>query len=93
MQKMGLKYNFWFGHQGWEYADTGLFWQWFLFIGLMLWLVLVGQAVWPALRADTEPRSLVALLFLSTVAIGLFYGAALLTRENSHFSVVEYWRW
>lgn len=93
MQKLGLEYNFWFGHQGWEYADIGRFWQWFFFIGLMLWLTLVGRALWPALRADTESKSLVALLFLSTVAIGLFYAAALVWGERSHLSEVEYWRW
>jgi nitric oxide reductase subunit B len=93
MQKLGLERNFWFGHQGWEYADTGRFWQWFLFIGLMLWLVLVGRTLWPALRTDTESRSLVGLLFLSTVAIGLSYGAALVWGEHSHLSEVEYWRW
>src|SRR5690606_2916114 len=32
MQKLGLENNFWFGHQGWEYADMGRFWQWYLFI-------------------------------------------------------------
>ncbi len=94
MQKLGLEHNFWFGHQGWEYADGGRFWQWFLFIGLMLWLGLVGRALWPALRAaNKESRSLVGLLFLSTVAIGLFYGAALLWGEHTHLSAVEYWRW
>jgi nitric oxide reductase subunit B len=93
MQKLGLEHNFWFGHQGWEYIDIGRFWQWFFFIGLMLWLALVGRALWPALRADTESRSLVALLFLSTVAIGLFYAAALVPGEHSHLSEVEYWRW
>lgn len=93
MQKLGLENNFWFGHQGWEYADTGRFWQWFLFIGLMLWLFLVGRALWPALRAPGEGRSIVALLFLSTVAIGLFFGAALLWNEHTHLSMVEYWRW
>ena len=46
MQKMGLAANFWFGHQGWEYVDIGRFWQAFLFVGLMLWLVLVGRALW-----------------------------------------------
>jgi nitric oxide reductase subunit B len=93
MQKMGLEHNFWFGHQGWEYADMGRFWQWFLFIGLMLWLLLVGRALWPALRSGTESRSIVGLLFLATIAIGLFYGAALMWGENSHLSMVEYWRW
>ena len=93
MQKMGLKYNFWFGHQGWEYTDIGRFWQAFLFVGLLVWLTLVGRALWPALKRKDEMSSIVGLLFLSTVAIGLFYGAGLMWGENSHISVVEYWRW
>jgi nitric oxide reductase subunit B len=92
-QRLPLEYNFWFGHQGWEYADIGRFWQWFLFIGLMLWLVLVGRALWPAIRRGGESKSIVSLLFLSTVAIGLFYGAGLLWGEHTHLSMVEYWRW
>jgi nitric oxide reductase subunit B len=35
----------------------------------------------------------VGLLFLSTVAIGLFYGAGLLWNEHTSLSMVEYWRW
>ena len=45
MQRLGLENNFWWGHQGWEYADTGRFWQWFLFLGLLIWLVLFGRAL------------------------------------------------
>jgi len=93
MQSMGLETNFWFGHQGWEYVDIGRFWQAFLFVGLLIWLVLVGRALWPALRRKDEMSSIVGLLFLSTIAIGLFYGAGLMWGENSHLSVVEYWRW
>ena len=93
MQKLGLEYNFWFGHQGWEYTDIGRFWQIFLFIGLLLWLVLVGRALWPALRRRDDTASIVGLLFLSTVAIGLLYGAGLMWSEHTHISMVEYWRW
>ncbi|MTI64042.1 nitric-oxide reductase large subunit [Methylophaga sp.] len=92
-QTLGLEHNFWFGHQGWEYADIGRFWQWFLFIGLLLWLFLVGRALWPTLRQPSENRSIIGLLFLSTVAIGLFFGAALVWNEHTHISMVEYWRW
>ncbi len=93
MQKMGLAQSFWFGHQGWEYVDIGRFWQIFLFIGLILWLFLVGRALLPALKRKDELKSIVSLLFLSTIAIGLMYGAGLMYGSNSHISVVEYWRW
>jgi nitric oxide reductase subunit B len=93
MQKLGLAKNFWFGHQGWEYVDIGRFWQWFLFVGLMLWLTLVGRALWPAIRHGGESRSIVSLLFLSVVAIGIFYAAGLMWGEHTHLSMVEYWRW
>ncbi|MFD0737863.1 nitric-oxide reductase large subunit [Lysobacter koreensis] len=94
MQKIGLDNNFWFGHQGWEYADMGRFWQWFLFVGLLLWVTLVGRALWPVLRgAANEAKSIISLLFLSTVAIGVFFGAALMWGEHTHISEVEYWRW
>jgi nitric oxide reductase subunit B len=93
MQRLGLANNFWFGHQGWEYVDLGRFWQWFLFIGLLLWLALCGRALWPALKRRDEMSSIVGLLFLSTVAIGLLYGAGLMWSEHTHLSMVEYWRW
>jgi nitric oxide reductase subunit B len=93
MQKMGLAANFWFGHQGYEYTDIGRFWQIFLFVGLMLWLVLVGRALWPALQRRDDSRSITMLLFLSTIAIGLFFGASLVWGRTTHLSMVEYWRW
>ena len=92
MQKLGLANNFWFGHQGWEYTDIGRFWQIYLFIGLMLWLVLVGRALWPALRRKDQTSSIAGLMFLSTVAIGLLYAAGLMWKENTHISIVTYWR-
>ena len=93
MQKMGLQYNFWFGHQGWEYVDIGRFWQAFLWVGLLLWLVLMGRALWPAIQRKDEMSSIVGLLFLSVIAIGLLYGAGLMWGEHTSLSMVEYWRW
>lgn len=91
--RLGLEHNFWFGHQGWEYADMGRLWQWLLFGGLLFWLFLVGRALWPVLIQKSESRSIIGLLFLSTVAIGLFFGSVLMWGEHSHLSMVEYWRW
>lgn len=92
-QTMGLDLNFWFGHQGYEYVDLGRFWQIFLFVGLMLWLVLMGRALWPALTRRDESRTMTLLVFLSAVAIGLFYGAGLMWGQHTHLSMIEYWRW
>ncbi|HXS31259.1 MAG TPA: cbb3-type cytochrome c oxidase subunit I, partial [Steroidobacteraceae bacterium] len=64
------------------------------FVGLLLWLTLVGRALWPVLRGPaTATRSIVGLLFLSTVCIGLFFASALMWGEHTHISEVEYWRW
>lgn len=92
-QIFSLDANWWFGHQGWEYVDLGRFWQTLLFVGLMLWLTLVGRALWPALRSPSESKPVLAVLFLSTVAIGLFYAAGFMWGKHTHISMVEYWRW
>ncbi|SMF56561.1 nitric oxide reductase, NorZ apoprotein [Tistlia consotensis] len=92
-QVFDLDTNFWIGHQGWEYVDLGRVWQIALFAGLMLWLVLVGRGLWPALSRKGEQQPLIVMLFLSTVAIGLFYGAGLTWGQHTSLSMIEYWRW
>ncbi|MFT3728138.1 MAG: nitric-oxide reductase large subunit [Terricaulis sp.] len=92
-QVFDLHTNFWFGHQGWEYIDLGRFWQILLFVGLMLWLVLVTRALWPALTRPSESKPVLAILFLSSIAIGAFYAASFMWGEHTHISMVEYWRW
>lgn len=87
-----LTLNFWFGHQGYEYVDLGRFWQIFLFIGLLLWVGLMLRALWPALQGSQD-KSLLWLLVLSTLAIGLLYGAGLAWGQHTSISIMEYWRW
>lgn len=87
-----LTANFWFGHQGYEYVDLGRFWQIFLFVGLLVWLLLMFRALLPALR-EGKNKSLIVLLLVSSVAIGLLYGAGLTWGEHTHISIMEYWRW
>jgi len=92
-QKLGHLQNFWFGHMGYEYVDLGRFWAILLFAGLMIWLTLVGRALWPALRNPGETRGLVGMVFISTICIGLFFGAALTWGRHSSLSMIEYFRW
>ena len=84
---------FWFGSQGFEYVDLGRFWQILLFIGLVLWLVLMVASLKPALQRKSEDRSLLSLFLLSSVAIPLFYAAGLMYGQRSHLVTAEYWRW
>ena len=93
MQKLGFIQNFWFGHQGYEYVDLGRFWQIFLFVGLIIWLLLMGRAIWPALKQKSDNRNLLAMFLVSTVAIAAFYGAGLMWGRQTNLAVAEYWRW
>lgn len=92
-QKLGHAQNFWFGHMGYEYVDLGRFWAILLFAGLMIWLALVGRALLPALRKPGETRGLIGMVFISTVCIGLFFGAALTWGRHTPLSMIEYFRW
>lgn len=93
MHKMPGSLWFWFGHQGYEYVDLGRVWQAALFVGLLLWLFLIGRTAIPALREKGGSKSLIVLYFLSTTGIALFYSPGLFWGMRSHISVVEYWRW
>ena len=93
MQKLGLVQNFWLGHQGYEYVDLGRFWQLFLFIGLVIWLFLMGRALMPAFKARSESRHLLTMFLISTIAIAAFYGAGLMWGRQTHLAIAEYWRW
>jgi nitric oxide reductase subunit B len=85
--------SFYLGHQGYEYVDLGRVWQIGLFIGLVLWVVLMFRAAWPAFRTPGEHRHLLALFLVASTAIGLFYAAGLAWGQHTHLSLVEYWRW
>ncbi len=92
-QVLPLDLSFWFGHQGYEYVDLGRVWQIALFVGLVLWLVLMLRAILPAARRRDDARSLVLMFTGATTAIGLLYGAGFFFTAKTHLSVMEYWRW
>jgi nitric oxide reductase subunit B len=93
MNRLSDSTSFLWGHQGYEYVDLGRGWQILLFVGLLIWLVLVVRAIRPALKMGGEQKPLLWLFLLSAGAIGLFYGAGLTWGQHTHLSIVEYWRW
>lgn len=93
-QKLPAEWNFWLGHQGYEYIDLGRLWQILKWVGILLWLVLMLRGVLPALlKKNGEDKNLLALLTASVGAIGLFYGAGLFYGERTNLTIMEYWRW
>ncbi len=92
-QVFSLNIGYMFGHQGYEYIDLGRFWQILLFVGLILWLVLMLRGMWPALQEKGYRRQLVLLFAGASAAIGLFYGAGFFYSARTHLTIMEYWRW
>jgi nitric oxide reductase subunit B len=93
LQHRGVDFSFWVGNQGLEFTSMGRVWQILLFIGLLFWVILLGRALWPALKRPSETRGLVAMVFLSASCIGGFYATSLTWGQHTHYSMVEYWRW
>ncbi len=93
MHKLNGDLWFWFGHQGYEYVDLGRVWQAALFVGLLLWLFLIGRSGIAALKKSESNRSLILLYLGTTAGIAFFYSQGLFWGMRSHITVVEYWRW
>jgi len=85
--------GFLLGHQGYEFIELGRLWQILLSAGMVVWLALVYRAIAPALRKEDDKGGLTHMLLYSSVAIPLFYMAALFYGKGSHLSDAEYWRW
>jgi nitric oxide reductase subunit B len=93
LQHRGVDFSFWVGNQGLEFTSMGRVWQLLLFVGLLLWVFLLGRALWPALKTPSETRGLIAMVFLSATCIGGFYATSLTWGQHTHYSMIEYWRW
>ncbi len=93
LQNLGSEFSFWIGNQGLEFTSMGRVWQILLFVGLLIWVTLLGRGLWPALKKPSESRGLIAMVFLSALCIGGFYATSLAWGRHTHYSIIEYWRW
>ncbi|GBE09483.1 MAG TPA: nitric oxide reductase [Gammaproteobacteria bacterium] len=94
---------FWVGNQGLAYLELGRLWQIGFFLGLLLWSLMMGRAIWPRLIdfKDAARRFLTGrigiehLLWASTLNIALLYwfGMIPLTGINHSFTITDFWRW
>ena len=82
---------FWFGNQGWEYLEIGRFWQVLLAVGLVFWFFLIWRAVAPA-RGDPQRRGFANFFLIAAFAIPMFYLPALFFGSQTHYTIVDAWR-
>lgn len=92
-QFLELSTNFFFGHQGYEYMDLGRFWQLFLAVGLILWMLMVGRHIIFGIKKNDDSKHLLIILLVAVIAIGMFFFSGLMYGENSSLPVINYWRW
>lgn len=83
--------NAWFGNQGFEYLDLGRFWQILLVIGLGAWVAMLFRTIRGRLRTE-HVGNMPWLFFFAALAIPAFYAVGLLVRQESHFTVTDFWR-
>ncbi len=84
---------FWIGHQGWEFLELGRLWQVLLFVGLVIWVVLVFRAVQPTFGAEGDRWGTVPFYTYSAVAIVSFFAFGLFYTPRTHLTVADFWRW
>ncbi|MEC1241495.1 cbb3-type cytochrome c oxidase subunit I, partial [Bacillus paralicheniformis] len=91
----GLLGNNWFlfGHQGMEYIELGRFWQVILALGMLIWLFIVFRGIKSGLKRESDKGGLIHLLFYSSIAIPLFYGAAFFFNPGTNITMSDFWRW
>jgi nitric oxide reductase subunit B len=82
---------FWFGTQGWEYLDLGRFWQILLTIGMFLWLIILVRGIKPSLQNEST-GNIPYLLLYSSFTIPAFYAVGMLFGKQTHFAVMDFWR-
>ncbi len=86
---------YWIGSQGLEYVQIGRAWQIALFVGLIVWAVIVARGFWPALREGRAWGGLEGLLLYSGLAIGAVYAFGLIPARQVLDSVTltDFYRW
>jgi nitric oxide reductase subunit B len=84
---------FWIGHQGWEFLELGRLWQILLFVGLIMWLVLVIRGVKPHLARGRDRWGTVPFYSYSAIAVVSFFGFGLFYNPRTHITIADFWRW
>ncbi|MDX9754442.1 MAG: cbb3-type cytochrome c oxidase subunit I [bacterium] len=89
----GGEWWFWLAHQGWEFLELGRLWQILLFVGLIVWIILVARAVQPNFGKGEDKWGTVPFYTYSALAIVSFFAFGLFYTPNTHITIADFWRW
>jgi nitric oxide reductase subunit B len=94
MGPLGLmgKFNYWLGHQGWEFVDFGKFYQILLMGIFILWGVIVYKGIKPAF-VKHEPWNLPNWIMYSVIGIPLLFLSGFVAKPETNFVIADFWRW
>jgi nitric oxide reductase subunit B len=83
---------FWLGNQGWEYLELGRVFQFLLVAGLLVWFAILWKLARPSTVANPEAAPIARMFLFAALAIPVFYVPALLFGAETHYTVVDTWR-
>jgi nitric oxide reductase subunit B len=83
---------FWLGNQGWEYLELGRVFQYLLVGGLLIWFAMLWKLARPRTVTNPEARPIARMFLFAALAIPVFYVPALLFGAETHYTVVDTWR-
>lgn len=86
---------FFIGNQGLEYLQLGRINQIILFIGLLLWVVILYRAMKPHFKTHKDKWSVESLFLTSALTIGIMYvfGMFPLAWILNNWTITDFWRW
>lgn len=78
------------GSEGTEYLEMGRLWRTGIALGFLSWIVILVSVL---RSAQVRWRALLDLLILNGVGITAAFFASFLYRPDSHWVIIDFWRW
>lgn len=78
------------GSEGTEYLEMGRLWRGGIAVGFVAWVAILASVLW---SAQTRWRPLQNLLVVNGAGITAAFFASFLYLPDSHWVIIDYWRW
>lgn len=92
LSTIGVTGELWwlYGTEGTEYLEMGRLWRFGIGAGFVFWTVVLISVLW---NADVRWKSFLNLLMINGAGITLAFFASFLYSPDSHWVIIDFWRW